>query len=146
MTTVLQHLSTDRIPGATAVRPALHPCAELVTVTARPVLPGAIVLAVRGEVDSSTSQQLQDGLLAHLRPTGPPLVIDLTDVTFLGAAGLTVLVNVSEAAVAARVGLCVVACARSVLLPLRITGLDELFDIHPDITHALLRLGDGPDG
>jgi anti-sigma B factor antagonist len=140
MTAVLQP------PPATTVLPDLHPDVELLTVTVRPILSGPIVLAVHGEVDSSTSPQLQDGLLAHLRPTGPSLVVDLTDVSFLGAAGLTVLVTVDEAAMAARVRLCVVAHTRPVLRPLRITGLDDRFDLHPDIAHALLRLGGGPDG
>lgn len=131
---------------ATAVLSPPRPGAELLTVTARSILSGPVVLAVRGEVDSSTSQQLQDGLLTHLRPTGPLLVIDLTDVSFFGAAGLTVLVNVRDAAVAARGRLCVVARTRPVLLPLMITGLDDLFDIYPDIARALLRQGGGPDG
>ncbi|MDX8052779.1 STAS domain-containing protein [Lentzea sp. BCCO 10_0798] len=140
MTAVLQ-------PSRVAVVPLLANFdVELLTVTARPVVSGAVVLAVRGEVDSCTSPLLKIRLLEHVRPTDPPLVIDLTDVSFLGAAGLTVLVTVREAAMAAGIALCLVGCTRPVLLPLKVTGLDGVFDICPDIAHALLRLGCGPDG
>lgn len=125
----------------TGVLLPLHPEVELLTVTVSPVLPGVVVLAVRGEVDPSTSRELQDRLLAHVRSTGPPLIIDLTGVTFLCAAGLTVLVAVWDAAAALGVRLCVVARTRAVLRPMRITVLDEVLDVHPDIAGALRRLG-----
>lgn len=146
MTAVLQPVSADRSPPAAAVLPDLHLCTELLTVTAYPVSSGVVVLAVWGEVDSYTSPPLKARLLAHLRPTGPPLVIDLTGVSFLGAAGLTVLVTVREAAMAAGTSLCLVAHSRLVLLPLMITGLDGVFDICPDVARAVLRLGGGLDG
>jgi len=74
------------------------------------------------------------------------VIVDLTDVGFFAAAGLTVLVYAREAAVAAGTTLCLVASARPVLLPLTITGLDGMFDISSNLTHALLRAGCGPDG
>jgi anti-anti-sigma factor len=104
------------------------------------------VLTVRGEVDMLTSTRLTDHLLPHVRGTVPHVIVDLTDVDFFAAAGLTVLVNARQAAVAAGITLCLVASTRPVLLPLTITGLDGVFDISPDITHALLRAGCGPDG
>jgi anti-sigma B factor antagonist len=70
----------------------------------------------------------------------------LTDVGFFGAAGLTVLVTVRQAAMATGVSLPVVAQTRPVLLPLRITGLNLVFDIHPNLAHAVPGLGGGPDG
>jgi anti-anti-sigma factor len=102
--------------------------------------PDAVVIAVRGEVDSCTSPLLRDRLLENVRPACPQLVVDLTEVSFFGAAGLTVLVTVREAAEAAGVRLCLVAGTRVVLRPLMITGLDETLDICPDITRARLRL------
>lgn len=102
--------------------------------------PDAVVIAVRGEVDSCTSPLLRDRLLEHVRPACLQLVVDLTEVSFFGAAGLTVLVTVREAAEAAGVRLCLVAGTRVVLRPLMITGLDEALDICPDIAHARLRL------
>lgn len=142
MTPSLQHMPADRPTRAAAVQPDFQPAEEILTVTECPAPPGAFVVAVHGEVDRSTSPLLCDRLLQHLRPARPRLVVDLTDVSFLGAAGLTVLVTVREAAETAGVRMSLVAGTRVVLRPLAITGLDELFDVCPDIAHARLRLGD----
>jgi anti-anti-sigma factor len=104
------------------------------------------VLTVRGEVDMLTSTLLRDRLLTHVRDTVGQVIVDLTGVGFFAAAGLTVLVNARQAAVAAGITLGLVASTRPVLLPLTITGLDEVFDISPNLTNALLRAGCGPDG
>lgn len=145
VTAVLRSVSSDRPPRAATVLPDLHPGTEFLNVTARPVPPGAVVLAVRGEVDLLTCPLLRDRLLAHLHGTAPQVIIDLTGVDFIGAAGLTVLVIVSETAAAAGIKVCLVAHTRPVLLPLTITGLEGVFDIYPDLAHALLRLAGGPD-
>jgi anti-anti-sigma factor len=92
-----------------------------------------------------TSTLLKDRLLAHLHDTVPRMIVDLNEVGFFGAAGLTVLATVNEAAAAAGVKLCVVARTRVVLLPLTITGLDSMFQISPDLTHALFGTADGSD-
>ena len=147
MTAVLPHEWTDHPPSVPTAQPHLHhPVTRLLTVTVHPAPPAASVLTVRGEVDMLTSTLLRDRLLTHVRDTVGQVVVDLTGVGFLAAAGLTVLMNAREAAVAAGVTLCLVASTRPVLLPLTITGLDEVFDISPNLTHALLRAGCGPDG
>jgi anti-anti-sigma factor len=117
-----------------------------VTVTAHPAPPDATVVSVRGEVDMLTSALLGDRLLTHVLDTVGHVIVDLTRVGFFAAAGLTVLVNARQAAVAAGITFCLVASTRAVLLPLTITGLDDVFDIRPNLTHALLRAGCGPDG
>jgi anti-sigma B factor antagonist len=125
--------------------PNLDADPELLTVTAKPAPPDAIVLSARGDVDLLTSSLLKDRLLAHLSDTVPRMIVDLNEVGFFGAAGLTVLATVNEAAVAAGVKLCVVARTRVVLLPLTITGLDSMFQISPDLTHALFGTAGGSD-
>jgi len=142
MAPLLQPVPTDRTAPAADVRPDFQPDREVLTVTVCPVLPDAVVLAVRGEVDSSTSPLLRDRLLEQLRPACPRLVLDLTDVSFFGAAGLTVLVAAREAAEMAGIKMCLVARTRVVLRPLAITGLDSVFDVCPDIAHARLRLNE----
>ncbi|GAB3459756.1 STAS domain-containing protein [Actinophytocola sediminis] len=112
------------------------------TVTAELVPLGAVVITVRGEVDLATGPLMHDALFAHLRQSSAPLVIDLTDVGFFAAAGLTVLVAARQAAALTGNTLCVVAPQRLVLRPLTITGLDRELDIHPDLAQALLRLSD----
>ncbi len=133
----------------TVTHPPAHPYlrpAQLLTITTQPVPPAATVLTVHGEVDMLTSTLIADQLLPLVRDTVPHVIVDLTDVGFFGVAGLTVLVNAREAAAMAGVTLCLVASTRPVLMPLTVTGLDSVFDISPDLTDALVRVGCGPDG
>lgn len=146
MIAVVPSVSTHHPPPAATAQPGLPPARQLLTVIARPAPPAAIVLTVRGDVDMVTSTQLKDHLLPHVHDGVPQVIVDLTEVGFFTAAGLTVLVNTRQAAVAAGVKLSLVASTRAVLRPLRVTGLHGMFDISPDITHALLRAGCGPDG
>lgn len=77
-------------------------------------------------------------LAAALRAVcGPgPLVIDLSGIRFLSAAGLTSLLTTRWYCREQQLTLRVVATQRSVLRPLRITGLDTLFDITPTLDEA----------
>jgi anti-anti-sigma factor len=138
--------SPDHLPYAAITQPDLHPAADLLTVTACPVPPDALVLAVHGEVDLTTTSFLQNTLLGHLYDAVTHVVVDLTAVDFMSAAGLTVLVNVKQAAVAAGINVCLVARTRVVLLPLTITGLDSGFDIYPELAAAPPFSDGGPDG
>jgi anti-sigma B factor antagonist len=139
--------TSTRHACAASGMPSPGPHIDLLTVTAYPApssTPPAIVLAVRGAVDTSTSPWLRDDLLSRLRDAVPQVILDLTGVGFLSAAGLTTLVTVVDAAVAAEVELRVVASTRPVLVPLTITGLDDVLDICPDVASALHRAG-SPD-
>ncbi|MGX7825388.1 STAS domain-containing protein [Actinokineospora sp. 24-640] len=113
-----------------------HP-RHLLTVTAHPLPRRVVVLAVTGEVDLLTGPVLRDSLIAPLRNSIRHLVVDLTAVSFFDAAGIAVLVNIREAAMVAEAGLSIVANTRPVLMPLRVTGMDAGFDIHPDRAHAV---------
>lgn len=135
-----------RPPFAATAEPNLNPAGWLLTITTRSAPPAATVLTVHGEVDMLTSTQLTDCLLPLVRGTVPHVIVDLTRVGFFGAAGITVLVNAREAATVTGVTLRLVASTRPVLLPLTITGMDGTFDISPDLTHALVGAGCGPDG
>ncbi|MDT7789669.1 MAG: anti-sigma factor antagonist [Pseudonocardiales bacterium] len=142
MTPLLQRVPADHPARAAAVRPDFQPDGEVLTVTVCPAPPDVVVLAVCGEVDSSTSPLLRDRLLEQLRPTCPQLAVDLTEVSFFGAAGITVLVAARRAAETAGIRMCLVARTRVVLLPLTITGLDSVFDVCPDLAHARLRMSE----
>jgi anti-sigma B factor antagonist len=147
VTAVLPHEPADHPPSVPTAQPhPHHPATRLLTITAHPAPPAATVVTVRGEVDLFTSTLLGDQLLLHVRDTVPYVIVDLTGVGFFGVAGLPVLVNARQAAVATGSTLCLVASTRPVLRPFTITGLDDVFDISPNLTHALLRAGCGPDG
>jgi len=114
---------------------------ELLTVTARPIPPDTLVLAVRGEVDLSTIARLRAALRAHLDAAARRMIVDLTGVDFLCAGGLSVLVAIQEMATASGCDLRLVASTRVVQRPLTVTGLDDVFDIRPDLAGALRGTG-----
>lgn len=99
----------------------------------------AVVVRAVGEVDTATAPvlaaALRTGCTAARSPG--PLVVDLTGLRFLSAAGLTPLVTTLWRCVERRVPLRVVAAHRDVLRPLHLTGLDALFDIRPSLAEAL---------
>lgn len=146
VTTTLQTRPIARPQPAVALPPDPFPGAEYLTVTADRVHPGTVVITVHGEVDLLTSPLLLDALRTHLPGPGAQLIIDLTAVDFFGAAGLTVLDTIRHETLTTATRLRLVANTRPVLLPLTITGMHTLFDIHPDLTHALRASAGGPDG
>ena len=99
---------------------------------------GARVLHVVGEVDTLTAPVLRTRLDEHLAEV-ELLVLDLTDVTFLGSAGLAVLVAAKDEA--DRVGhrLRLVPGSRIVVRALEATGLLTLFDLADTAADALAR-------
>ncbi|MCC8246649.1 STAS domain-containing protein [Saccharothrix luteola] len=132
-------MSTDvRSAARPPLREVMVPSpGELLVVAVRPLSAVAVLCAVSGEVDLSTAPHLRNHLLGQISSRGPDLVVDLGEVGFLGAAGLTVLVEARAAAAASGVGLYVVARTRPVLRPLAVTGLDVEFEVFP-------RVGDVP--
>jgi anti-sigma B factor antagonist len=102
----------------------------------------ARVVTVAGEIDLYTVDRLRAAVAAgfdQLRD-GEALVIDLTQVTFLGSQGLQALVDVTLAAQRRRKPLpIVVDHTRPVICPMEVTGLDDvlaLFNTVEDVLHA----------
>jgi anti-sigma B factor antagonist len=92
--------------------------------------PGVVVASVSGELDMLTAPRLRSVVAAELAGCSV-LVIDLAGVSFLGSAGLAVLVEASHEAERHQVELRVVATGRTVRRPLEITGLDEVLTTFP---------------
>lgn len=95
--------------------------------------PGSVVITVYGEVDLLSGPLLHDRLQEHIHHAGPDLVVDLTAVSYFGSSGLTTLMAAWNATVIAGVAFRVVARTRTVLHPLRITGVDRIVDVVPDL-------------
>ena len=112
---------------------------ELMVVAVRPLSALTLLCAVSGEVDFSTAPHLRARLLEEIGSAGPDLVVDLCEVSFLGAAGLNVLVEARASAEASGVGLYVVARTRPVLRPLTLTGLDSEFAVFPHVDGVPVR-------
>ena len=100
----------------------------------------SLVLRVAGELDVLTIDRFRAAVGAGLDqlPDGGILVIDLAGVTFLGSPGLQVLVNATRAASRRREPLRIVVDAnRSVIRPIRLTGLDGVLALFHSVEEAL---------
>ncbi|MHA6796332.1 STAS domain-containing protein [Pseudonocardia bannensis] len=102
--------------------------------------PGAVVVHVRGEIDTMTAPVLRNELDEHL-PSVPLVVLDLSAVTFLGSAGLAVLVAAKDDAEQRGHLLRLVCGSRIVTRALEATGLLALFDVAAGVPEALRPAG-----
>jgi anti-sigma B factor antagonist len=96
----------------------------------------ARVMHVVGEIDTLTAPVLRGRLDEQLAEI-PLLVLDLSDVTFLGSAGLAVLVAAKDEAERQQCRLRLVPGSRIVSRALEATGLLALFDIADGVPEAL---------
>lgn len=96
----------------------------------------ATVVHVVGEIDTLTAPLLRSQLDEQIAIV-PLLVLDLSDVTFLGSAGLAVLVAAKDDADRREHRLRLVCGSRIVTRALQATGLLTLFDIADGVPEAL---------
>ena len=97
--------------------------------------PNAVVVSVAGEIDLLSAPALHDHLSSLLAARPQRLVIDLSDVSFLGATALSVLISARRAA--AHQGTTLLLRAPHQQLPastLTATGLDHLLEVVPPST------------
>jgi anti-sigma B factor antagonist len=108
-------------------------------VVEREVIGHAVVVRAHGEIDMSNVCLLDEQLqAAHAVVVPPaPVVLDLTDVSFLPSTGLALLVTHHERCAEHGSPLRVVAAHRQVLRPMEITGLDQLLVIAATVQDAL---------
>ncbi|OBA85682.1 anti-anti-sigma factor [Mycobacteriaceae bacterium 1482268.1] len=105
----------------------------------------AVVVSAEGEIDSSTV----DILISHLETaleaaTAHParlLVLELSDVTYFGSAGLNAVLGCYEKGLADAVAVRVVASNAEVLMPIEVTKLDKVLRPYRTVKDAL----DGTD-
>lgn len=102
----------------------------------------AVALTVTGEVDLATGPRLRAALAELLElPDATPIIIDLTQVTFLGSTGIAVLADAHWQAVQRNIPLKIVVTAEGPLpRTLRTTGMDHRLAIHHDLATALREL------
>ncbi|MEJ3654516.1 STAS domain-containing protein [Actinomycetes bacterium KLBMP 9759] len=98
--------------------------------------PGVRVLHVVGELDTLTSPVLQQRLNEQFAEVSH-LVLDLTDVSFLGSAGLAVLVGGKDEAESRGGTLWLVPGSRIARRALEATGLLQLFAVADGVPQAL---------
>ena len=95
-----------------------------------------VVLEVGGEVDVYTAPKLRERLVDMVNAGHKQLVVDLSRVEFLDSTGLGVLVGAHRRLRARDGSLDLVCPHERVLKVFRITGLDNVFDIHSSVEEA----------
>ena len=118
----------------TPASPAAPDPGQLLSVAALPgTRPGSVVVEVTGEVDAYTAPLLDVCLNSQARQRGVrEVVVDLSRVTFLGAAGVTVLAQAHRRCGMRGARLVVHTGGwRRLLRALRLTGFADLVAIDP---------------
>ncbi|AFM18832.1 anti-anti-sigma factor [Mycolicibacterium chubuense NBB4] len=97
---------------------------------------GVVVVAAVGAIDMLTAPQLQDLIsdAAARRPAG--LIIDMTDVDFLGSAGMQVLMTTRKH-IGDGTRFAVVADGPATSRPLKITGVSDFVELFSTLDVAL---------
>lgn len=97
---------------------------------------GVVVVTIIGELDMA-SVHTAEPVVADAVSRGKPVVIDLSRLSFFSSAGLTVLARLDDRRRHEPLDVRLVADQRVVVLPLRLTGLQGLFPIHPTLDDAV---------
>jgi anti-sigma B factor antagonist len=91
---------------------------------------GLAVLRARGEVDLQTRAELVKEVDEVMSPPFPrQLVVDLDEVGFIGAAGLEVMLELSEKCRAHATELSLVSTSRAVLRAIEVAGLGRMLEV-----------------
>lgn len=109
------------------------------------MLPEAVVIHARGEVDSSTVNELVTNLSVALRQAASHparlLVIDLQELTYFGSAGLNAVLDCHRQGAEAKTSVRLVADSDLVVRPIEVTNLDSVLDLYPTLSDAVRERG-----
>ncbi|MEV6710745.1 STAS domain-containing protein [Lentzea sp. NPDC051208] len=98
------------------------------------------IVAVTGEIDLSNEDVIQAEISDQLDRRPPLLVIDLRKVTFMGSAGIRLLIGNHMTATSSGIRLPVVAAHHAVLRPLEVTEVDQQLELITDQDDPLSQL------
>jgi anti-sigma B factor antagonist len=107
---------------------------ELFSVIVHRLNPADVILHVAGEIDLLAEPVLYAHVSTLLARRPERLIIDLSQVSFMGATGLSLLIKTRGTAGQQGTALKLRSPSRSAARPLQITGLDRLFDVLPPAT------------
>lgn len=115
------------------IRPGAFP----ISWTSRVVRPDVRCVAVFGELDMHTTPTLLEALARPEVIGVANLVVDLSGVTFLGAAGINALLAAARLRRHRRTHLVGLAASPSVRRAVEITGVGDLLVLHDDLDQCL---------
>ncbi|OKI20755.1 anti-anti-sigma factor [Nocardiopsis sp. TSRI0078] len=96
-----------------------------------------------GEVDLYTAPQLRSELVGALDGGARRLLVDMSRVEFCDSTGISVLLSAMKRSRHKGGDLEIVAPMPAVTKVLEVTGLDEVFVIHPDLDASPVAAGTG---
>ncbi|MEU4006894.1 STAS domain-containing protein [Streptomyces pseudogriseolus] len=91
--------------------------------------PAGPLLEVSGDLDHSNAQRLRRAAVGAVLSAGLLLTVDLGQLGFCDSSGITALIAVRNHVVAAGAALILVAVPETLRRLLRLTGLDQVFDL-----------------
>ncbi|WP_246131033.1 STAS domain-containing protein [Cellulomonas aerilata] len=118
-------------------RPGPDPWAEALAITV--ATRDRVVIALAGEIDIANAGYLRAELAYLLEAGQTDVVVDLTHVVSISSSGLGVLVGALKRLRSVGGRLVLVAASDSLLRILRITRLNQVFEVHPTRDAALGR-------
>ena len=130
-------------PGQQLEAPDRRCATQVVTRPLRRLVPGPreergyLVTALSGRLDSTRAPAVREQLLRLLRPAASRLVLDLTLVSDIDAAGLAVLVGTERRARLLGGSLRLAAARPAVTMAVHAAGLDWLLRSFPTVQAAL---------
>ncbi len=103
---------------------------------------GVVVLSIGGEIDLVTAPALEQAIGGVVVENPSALIIDLSEVEFLGSVGLKILAGTGEKlGDSAQFG--VVARGPATRRPIHLTGLDKTFPLYSTLDDALTGAREG---
>ena len=97
----------------------------------------AVVLSAEGIVDMAAAPTLTDQIREILRQRPVVLVVDLTGVTFLATAGMSVLMEAYRKSEELAICFRIVAHGPVTVKSMQLLGIDDLLAIYPTVSTAL---------
>jgi anti-sigma B factor antagonist len=120
-----------------------QPTHELLRVHVEQADGRATVVALAGELDLSTVPRLQSCLLEQ-QGAGAPVIVDLSQVSFIDSSGIGALVRAFHGSENGRRLLTVIAPNTQVERVLQVTGIDRALPLFGDRAAALATLAEAP--
>jgi anti-sigma B factor antagonist len=91
-----------------------------------------VITPLDPRLDAAVAIQFKDGMREHLGNPSPRIVLDMSNVVFLDSSGLGAVVAVMKLFAPSR-RLELAALGPSVMRVFRLTRMDSVFLIHPDV-------------
>lgn len=125
--------------GVTLISPGWARGQSLTVTALSSCVEGVLVLRVVGEVDLATVGRLREQLRNYIPSKHRGVVLDCTEVSFLAACGIGLLVEIAEQARAAGMALQLVTQSRLALRALEVTMADQFISRSSTVAEALAR-------